>query len=1022
MRFIVWASRLMPRGSRGSIATASRRRSVAAQAGIIDAATVEVGAKAFGEFAATERLNFKAPGKLSTLSEIVIRAPVSAEDRAAFTSVLKEGNGEKLWSRAKDAGVSEQGIVNLQLQGKLAYLTLNNAELTADLQSKLGTGDVQQLIELDFDRSVTWSGEISALAGDDDGRLGMLIPPAFEGRNNQERLRAYSDELARRVRQMDPNRVTMRQLARGDLDGLGSGAHASVQAFLGNAASKGFRLGQTAMSSFVAEYGEDTLLPGINAVEKKAALNEVKSLHRLYSVSSSDKALNVLLKKGFTSAYDITRLSYGDFVGLVGPEIGSTRETPQIYWKAQQQSATIINVFTGAKQLGIAPPMTSMSGKKSGRDGEIVKAKAKLTGRFPTLETLFGNVDYCECEHCKSVLSPAAYLVDILHFIDPKEPQWTHMKSLWSMSQADPKLDYEAKKKKPFDALVARRPDLSNIALTCENTNTAMPYIDIVNEILELLVASGSGSIKAFATGMASSQDLIAEPQNITWEAYVGGGGKSGLNEFVYPTTLPFDLPLETVRAFLKQLNLPLWKLRELVGRPEQLQATAGHADGLTDVWFERIGFGPADVKVLVGDHPWYALYGYADEATALAELESAKTLSRRLGVTYKELVELIKTGFVNPAIDILVVLHKLEVDAHDVDRYFNPLLGNALTPTERSAFEAHLTALDLTPSAVQPLWSDPVREKILLLHSPEAGCDFSETTLGFAKTPANGASAMALALLKLNMFVRLQKKLGWTTQLLDTALRVFIRPNVAALTMASWADAMRTALIYLAHLEDIAERTEKRVTHEALLTLWSPIPTTGVSSLYERLFLSRAVLGQDPVFDNQLGRYLEGSTELVSNHVDAVRQALQVSHQEVGQIFAHADVQNAKLSIENLSILMRYKVLATALDMSVPDLVILLVLSGKTPLRELSANPIQAIADDVPFSETIAFLREVELVRAAGLGADSLEGICRHRGAAIDTEACAITRKRSAMTRRRNATDWQSFRPCPHNWRLLSR
>ena len=47
----------------------------------------------------------------------------------------------------------------------------------------------------------------------------------------------------------------------------------------------------------------------------------------------------------------------------------------------------------------------------------------KLKGQFPTLENLFGSVDFCDCTDCQSVLSPAAYLVDILKFLDPKEPE-----------------------------------------------------------------------------------------------------------------------------------------------------------------------------------------------------------------------------------------------------------------------------------------------------------------------------------------------------------------------------------------------------------------------------------------------------------------------------------------------------------------------------------------------------------------------------------------------------------------------
>ena len=30
---------------------------------------------------------------------------------------------------------------------------------------------------------------------------------------------------------------------------------------------------------------------------------------------------------------------------------------------------------------------------------------------YPTLENLFGSLDYCNCPECRSILSPAAYLV-----------------------------------------------------------------------------------------------------------------------------------------------------------------------------------------------------------------------------------------------------------------------------------------------------------------------------------------------------------------------------------------------------------------------------------------------------------------------------------------------------------------------------------------------------------------------------------------------------------------------------------
>lgn len=41
----------------------------------------------------------------------------------------------------------------------------------------------------------------------------------------------------------------------------------------------------------------------------------------------------------------------------------------------------------------------------------------------------------------------------------------------------------------PVDVLFQRRPDLGHIQLTCENTNTLIPYVDLVAEVLKLPLA-----------------------------------------------------------------------------------------------------------------------------------------------------------------------------------------------------------------------------------------------------------------------------------------------------------------------------------------------------------------------------------------------------------------------------------------------------------------------------------------------------------------------------------------------------
>src|SRR5262249_36878235 len=93
--------------------------------------------------------------------------------------------------------------------------------------------------------------------------------------------------------------------------------------------------------------------------------------------------------------------------------------------------------------------------------GNATLSTTTAAPRLPNWVTLFGDINQCACSECQSVLSPAAYLTDLLDFIDgPRR-----------------------------NALLDRRPDLMDIAITCSNTSTLVPYIDLVNETLEAAVS-----------------------------------------------------------------------------------------------------------------------------------------------------------------------------------------------------------------------------------------------------------------------------------------------------------------------------------------------------------------------------------------------------------------------------------------------------------------------------------------------------------------------------------------------------
>ena len=169
--------------------------------------------------------------------------------------------------------------------------------------------------------------------------------------------------------------------------------------------------------------------------------------------------------------------------------------------------------------------------------------------------------------------------------------------------------------------LIERRPDLPHIPLTCENTHTALPYIDIVNEILEYYVANGKLEEQAaHDTGDATTAELLAEPQNVIREAY------DKLREARYPLNLPFDLWLETVRQFCNYFETPLARVLEVFRPSDDLFAPAQPFDRATHL--HRVaGLSPAEVAIFTDPDPlatWHELYGFTTAAEATTEATDA--------------------------------------------------------------------------------------------------------------------------------------------------------------------------------------------------------------------------------------------------------------------------------------------------------------------------------------------------------------------------------------------------------------
>nr|WP_218780231.1 neuraminidase-like domain-containing protein [Crenothrix polyspora] len=112
------------------------------------------------------------------------------------------------------------------------------------------------------------------------------------------------------------------------------------------------------------------------------------------------------------------------------------------------------------------------------------------------------------------------------------------------------------------------------------------------------------------------------------------------------------------------------------------------------------------------------------------------------------------------------------------------------------------------------------------------------------------------------------------------------------------------------------------------LLSFWTDISTAGKKSLYQRLFLTHNILGIDKVFKaDAQGNYLTSDAKLL-DHLPAVMAALNLSADDIQAIMQVSGMAD-KLTLENLSLLYRYRLLSKALGLRIPAFISILPLFG---------------------------------------------------------------------------------------------
>jgi hypothetical protein len=875
---------------------------------------------AYRDLVMREAVSDRRPGRTRDLIEA--SAIDSKKQSIALEVFLKGGSRRDVIARLRgDDRFQPAEVAAIEATLLLDDLTLGDASLVRTLRSEADQpAAVRRLARMsgeEWEKTVTRSG----------------APDFVAGQTPEEKQRNYATLLAKRFQREFPTAAFAGGIARA----LRSSRRpplkqaTTILKFLDT--HPDFELGTMSIDGYLSSKQAAEFVRAQSAAEKTAFVHDLKAAQRVFKLAPSYEATDTLLRDGVHSARAIYRMGKSKFIARYSKQPGFDTKSAELTFDRAANT-----------QAALATMVGELQAMESGNE---FAALAVEVGEFPNLANLFGAADICECEECRSIFSPAAYLADVLTYLDAR--------------------DSKAPAVSVMDVLFQRRPDLAYLELSCENSHTPLPYVDLACEVLEDHVApwklfdlplalepqfmegpAGAAVIAAFAgatpsitlsagariSGKDDLESWIVRDGDQSWRVaktatalqvsllrqtrgtaeelaavpeYVNQGAYTILRGAKYPATLPFDLNTEEVRAYLDRAGIRRADLMEVFrgpNAPNNPSEDAIAAETLNIADYESTIIFTADSA------NQFTYWGEATNAAAIAALSKVNVFLDRTRLEYADLQGLLTLDFPNP--------------------------GGAI--------------------AIQHL---------------DSSCDTAQKRL----QPINGA-----ALDRIHRFLRLWRKLGWKMWEVDLIIARLGGGNLDA----PLARRLRPFLKLLKRFP--------KLSVEQLLSFFGPINTKSKftaafkkddPSLYERLFLNKRITNPlDPAFE------VAGLTgaETLDAHLPAILGATRVNANDLATLRALAQPGgvtpyiDSQLSLANLSFLYRHAQLAKELRVKISDWSALLFLLQ----RDVFDSP----------ARTLEFVEMYDRIKSSGLSVDQLSYILSANLTAksVDTERNAAT------------------------------
>lgn len=508
---------------------------------------------------------------------------------------------------------------------------------------------------------------------------------------------------------------------------------------------------------------------------------------------------------------------------------------------------------------------------------------------------MFGDINVNACDDCSSVTGPAAYFVDLLRMLKNalSNPQSTGSPTL-------------------LDKLFARRPDLRNLQLSCANVNTLLPYIDLVNEIMESfiqnLASAGSSGAVAIQTynveDQEESKNLIVQPQEINYNVY----RQQIASQVFPPNVFPYSQAIDTMRSYLNAFGSSRYEFLSIFASKYRLNADGGstgrsaykQAEKVVDYALasELLDLQPDDFVAITSNSIFSFEYYRSTGETSLAI------------AAYNQRVGLLSAAQYWGYSSIPSQTSQAATDLMISENEGIPLVTSQLLPRAAISVQDLLDVLK-----TRFLGGKLALENIG--NTPIFSGDVSDLRLRHPL--ADGWSGRMDYLTEedcfvLQAFLRLWRKCPLSMKDLDLVLSYFSDRGGSPTT--TYSRITSDAITALAALQQVIKTTGSTVG--TVMPFYGLMDTYGDNSLYAKLFLQGKSNKTDSVFGKSAnGRYLDNDSQKVSDNRIRLLAALGILDEHWNALILAANISNDILNLSNLSAIYRIALFCKIMDIS---------------------------------------------------------------------------------------------------------